>query len=454
MVSLKNNFSLLIKLAIPLCMTGLLNSAVFFFEALFLARLGPDILAAGALVSWLSGTLIVIIYGILSSINIMIAHLHGAKDKQGIALIARDGLWLALLLAVPIVILFWNIAPIFLLLGQNKSVVILATAYLHAWAWGVLPELMMIALLEIIMGLGRMRVILFVTIFETTLSILLSFLLIFGKWGLPALGISGAGWGISISYWITTTCIIIFIATHKEYKAYFSNLFRFTKSSRVKELLRVGMPMGLMYCIEVGFFFTLTLIMGTYGANILAANQIVMQYNGLLISIIFSIAQAVTIRMGHLLGAKNITSAKEAGYSGVLLCALFMLLAAICFWFFPNYIIATDFDITLSKNAEVIHFATKFLSVCALFQIFEAMRISFFGALRALKDTRFTLFISILSFWGVALPLGYYFATYLNAGSIGLWWGMMFSAVLSIVLLAWRYQVKIQSISSQSDNRV
>ncbi|MFI4918099.1 MAG: MATE family efflux transporter [Legionellales bacterium] len=444
MNSLKNNFYPLLKLAIPLCMTGLLGSAIFFFETLFLARLGPDILAAGALASWLAGTIIVIIFGILSSINILVAHQHGANNKSAIALIAHNGLWLALLLTIPTLLLFWNIAPILLLLGQNETIVLLAKSYLHAWAWGLVPKFVLMALLEVIMGLGHMRIILLSTLFEVTLSIILSFLLIFGVGGFPAMGISGAGWGMSISSWITAISIIIFIMTRTKYQCYFGQLTQWAQLSHLTELLRIGTPMGFMYCIEVGFFFALTLFMGTFGAKVLAANQIVMQYNGLLIAIIFSIAQAVTVRMGHLLGANDIQAARAAGFTGVFLSGLVMSIAALFFWFFPTLIISTDFDVKQSKNAEIIQFATSFLSICALFQIFEAMRIAFFGALRALKDTRFTLFISILSFWGIALPLGYSLATHFNFGGVGLWWGMLLGALLSVPLLAWRFNFKIQ----------
>lgn len=445
MKALKNNIYLLLRLTLPLSLIGLLNSAVFFFETLFLAKLGPDILAAGALVSWFAGTLIVIIFGILSSINILVAHNHGANNQYGIALVARDGLWLAVILVLPVFLLFWNMSPILLLLGQNQVVVTLATSYLHAWSWGILPQFVMIALLEVIMGLGVMRIVLILTIFETAFSIVLSFLLIFGVWGLPALGISGAGWGITISYWLTGTGLIIFLATNKKYKFYFSQLTQFTKLSYVTELLSLGTPMGLMYCIEVGFFFVLTLLMGTYGATVLAANQIVMQYNNILISIIFSIAQAVTVRMGHLLGAREVSSAHDAAYAGVFLSGILMLIAAFGFLFFPTLIISTDFDITQSKNSELIHFATQFLSICAFFQIFEAMRISFFGALRALKDTRFTLFISILSFWGVALPIGYFIVRHSSMGPVSFWWGMVSGAILSVILLAWRFKLEIRN---------
>ena len=111
------------------------------------------------------------------------------------------------------------------------------------------------------------------------------------------------------------------------------------------ELFHLGFPMGLMYCIEVGFFFALTLLKGTFGANVLAANQIVMQYNGLLISVIFSIAQAVTVRMGHLIGAGDVASARSAGYTGVCLSGLLMAVAALFFWFSPSMLISIDFDV-------------------------------------------------------------------------------------------------------------
>ncbi len=131
-----------------------------FLCMMMLAKLGPQILAAGSLVSWLFGTLAVVLFGILSSINILIAHKHGANDQHGIALVARDGLLLAILITIPAFILFWNMSPIFLLFGQSATVVALVTPYLHALAWGLLADFLMIACLEVIMGVGHTRIIL------------------------------------------------------------------------------------------------------------------------------------------------------------------------------------------------------------------------------------------------------------------------------------------------------
>lgn len=440
----KDNFYPLLKLAIPLALTGLLQSTVFFFETLFLAHLGSEVLAAGALVAWLFATFAVILFGILSSINILVAHQYGANNKLGISLIVRDGLWLALLLTAPAFLLFWNMSPLFLLVGQSPAVVALAEPYLHALAWGLLPNFMMIALLEIIIGFGHARLILLFSIFSVSLTIFFSFTLIFGKFGLPALGIAGAGWGVTVSSWIAVIFIGSYILIDKNYRPYFRYLFRSTKQSYLLELLRVGTPMGIMYCVEVAFFFVLTLCMGSLSSQVLAANQIALQYLGLLISVIFSIAQAITVRMGHLIGAGDVTSAKQAAYAGMCISASFMLLVAIVYWYFPTALISIDFDIHNAVNSDIVRFAVQFLTISAIFQIVEAIRISLFGALRGLKDTHFTLFVSILSFWGIALPSGYLLAIYLGIGGIGFWWGMVLGAGFSVLMLLRRFKSKIE----------
>ncbi|WED44309.1 MATE family efflux transporter [Legionella cardiaca] len=448
----QGNFSPLLKMALPLALTGLLQSGVFFFETFFLAHLSTDILAAGALVSWLFGTFAVIIFGVLGSINVLIAHKYGANDHQGISLVVHDGFWLALFLVIPSFILFWNMSPIFILLGQSPVVAKLAESYLHALTWGLLPNFIMIVLLEVIIGLGHTHLILKFTLLSVLLNVSFSFVLIFGKFGFPSLGIAGAGWGITISCWITTFVLSIYLFFNKRYRGYFNLLFTTSKPSYLLEMLRIGAPMGFMYCVEVAFFFALTLLMGIFGSQLMAANQVALQYLGTLMSVIFSIAQAITVRMGHLLGSGDKNSASQTAYAGIILSFLFMFFVALIYWFFPNVLISIDFDIHKPENSQIVFFATQFLLVSAIFQIVEAMRISLFGALRGMKDTRFTLLISIISFWIIALPVGYFLATSLKLGGTGLWWGMVLGAVSSLMLLYWRLQFKLGQYNISSLN--
>jgi MATE family multidrug resistance protein len=441
--SVRNDVYPLLKLAIPLALTGMVQSAVWFFETLFLAHLGTQTLAAGSLVSWLFGTLAVILFGILSSINILVAHKHGENDKNAIALIARDGFLLAILITIPAFILFWNMPPIFLLFGQSVSIVVLAKSYLHALAWGLFANFLMVACLEIIMGIGHARVVLVFSILSVSLNILCSYILIFGKFSFPALGIAGAGWGMTISYWITAIVLLLYIIANQNYRIYFQHVFKLHKPRYLLELFQVGIPMGLMYCVEVAFFFALTLLMGLLGSQLQAANQVALQYLGLLMSIMFSIAQAITVRMGHLLGAKETQAAEKAAYIGIGIAALLAFFVAIFYWLFPTILISADFDVHNPANFEIVSTIKKLLIVSAIFQIVEATRIAFFGALRGLKDTKFTLLTSIISFWCIAIPVGYIFAFYFKLGGVGFWWGMLMGASISVGLLQWRFKSKI-----------
>jgi len=216
----------LLKLAIPLMLTALVGTCIGFFQVVFLSHLSHEAMAAGALVSWLFGVFIVIIYGILSAINVLISHQHGAHDHHGISRVVRDGLLLSIVLTIPAIFLFWNMASVFLLFGQDPSIVRLATPYLHALVWGLLPMFIVTTLIELLIGLGHTRQVMLITILSVIFTLLFSFLLIFGKGGFPALGVAGAGWGTSINYWITAVILSIYFGATPRYHIYFSHIWK------------------------------------------------------------------------------------------------------------------------------------------------------------------------------------------------------------------------------------
>ena len=197
--------------------------------------------------------------------------------------------------------------------------------------------------------------------------------------------------------------------------------------------------MGAMYCIEAGYFFALTLLAGSISTQLLAANQIALQYMGTIMTVIFSIAQAVTVRIGHLIGSKEIETAKQVKNIGILLSFAFMSIWALIYWLFPSFLISIDLDIHNSDTIEIVILTKQLFIVSAVFQLFEATRISIFGALRALKDTYFALISSIISFWGIALPFGYLFSTQFHMSGPGLWWGMTIGSGFGMLLLWWRF---------------
>ncbi|HEU5280678.1 MAG TPA: MATE family efflux transporter [Gammaproteobacteria bacterium] len=440
----------LLKLSIPLVLTGFMQSAIGFFENIFLSRLGPDYLAAGALVGWFYATLIVMIFGTLGAVNVLVAHKHGKKDIHGIANVWRDGLLFALVLVPPVFFLVWNMAPLFLLVGQHPHLVNLASHYLHALAFGLLPKLIMMVIIDALLGLGLARTITIFTVLTIPLYVFFSWVLIFGKFGFPALGIAGAGWGMTLGDWIASILICVYVLLDKQFRPYFRLLFSLKKPFYILDMIKLGLPMGLMYCIEVGFFLAMTLLMGVINIQSVAANQVTMQYLGPLMGSIFSIAQALTIRMGHEIGAKQIATAERAVYAAVCMVAVYMCVMAVIYWLMPDTLIAVDFNMTAASNVETIKLARDFIFIAALFQIIEAVRITLYGALRGLKDTHFSLLASVISFWFIALPIGYVTAIHFKFGGVGFWWGMVIGACCSVFLLSGRFKRKMHATVAAS----
>lgn len=443
---LKSDLSILLRLSLPLALTGIVQSAIGFFQTLFLSRLGLEALAAGSLVTWFFATLIVILYGILSSVNILVSYKHGANDHDGISRVTRDGLILALMLFIPAFVLLWYMPHVFLWLGQPLYVVTLSTAYLHALCWGILAEFICALCFEVIMGLGKTRVILVFSILFAATNIFFNYAFIFGKFGFPNLGVAGAGWGMTVANWITMLATVIYVFVVDKYRIYFKDIFKLHATTHLWELLKLGAPMGGMYCVEVGFFFVLAILLGLINSHIQAANQVVLQYLTVTISVIFSISQAITVRMGYLLGSQNPNGAKKAAYLGITISALFMLAVALVYWFLPNILISVDFDVHDPKNTAIIVSIRKLLFICAIYQIFEAARIAYFGALRGLKDTNYSLLTSVISFWLIGIPVGYFMAAHLKFGGSGYWIAMTLGSAISLYLLHKRFKTKMTAL--------
>ena len=451
---IRNESIPLLKLAIPLILTGVVQSSLGFFENIFLARLGEHILAAGALVTALFTTLIVVSFGIFSSVNILSALKFGANDQLSIVLILRDGLLLALMLTGPSFLLFWNVSDVLFLFKQSPELVELAKLYLQALAWGLLPKFIIIVLYEFLLGLGHSRTIMVITILTIPLYIFFSYAFIFGRFGFPALGIAGAGWGMTLSDWLVVIFMGIFLFANHYYRFFMLSIFTLKKPSFLFEILRLGVPIGLMYCVEVGFFFVITLVMGTINVQTLAAYQVALQYLTPLVGIIFCISQAITVRMGHQLGANEINRAKLTAYVGIFLSIFFMVICAIFYWVIPKTLIAVDFDVNNPDYFLTVHLASKFLFIAAFFQIIESVRFALFGALRALKDTHFMLLVSLFSFWVIGLPFGYSLAIPIGLGGDGLWWGMVIGAGLSVILLYKRFEFRMSRYQLISNSNV
>lgn len=328
-----------------------------------------------------------------------------------------------------------------------------ASPYLHALSWTVLPDFLSLVLLQFIIGLGKARTNLIFTMLWVPINIAFNYIFVFGKLGIHKYGIAGLGWGATASFTLLTVLLTIYININHDYKKYLISFWDKSKPTYLIELLKVGLPLGFMFCLEVACFFTISLFMGNMSATALEANQLTLQYMGFFGSLMFAIAQAITVRAGNQLGAKQIDVANRAAYAGITVTFCYALIVALTFWLIPHKLIALDFN-NSKVNSEMITMAIKLFSVVAIFQLIESIRIALFGALRALKDTKFTLLSSLIGFWGVGIGIGYVFYHYLKIGPNSYWWALSLGAALNAVLLLWRYRRKIAATVENTVNVV
>lgn len=430
-------------MAIPLIATGLVESSIGFISTTFAAHLGQAELVATALVSSLFTTLMVFMWGLFSAISTLVAEYDGARNDRAAAQVMRDALVMAFLMGLPVMGLIWA-APLFMeWLGKWQEVIEPVRICLYSFLPGIIPDFLGIVLLQFFLGLGQTRIIMVFSLFFTALNLTANYVLMFGKWGVPALGIAGIGWGASITMWVAVLFLGSALLLSRSHRKYLHSYFSGKLFSYSKELCVLGVPIGLMYCIELGFFMMIAFMIGQVDTKALAAHQIAIQYFLLLASVVFCIEKVTSVRVSYLLAEGQRAKAKMTGYSSVFLAILFMLTVAVIYWQFSLEIIAIDLNVQDEANSTIIKMTQQFLLIAAIFQIIEGVCIALFGVLRGLKDTQFTMFVSLLTFWGIALPLSYLFIIYLHWDVSWVWWSMVISATFEALLLGWRYHKKL-----------
>jgi multidrug resistance protein, MATE family len=427
----------LIFLAIPLMLSEIVDASFGFIATILSAHLGIIELAAGGLVTTLFITIMVFMWGILVSVSTLISQHHGANDDAGISRVLKDALLLACIFSIPGILLVWNMAPILRFFGQKPETIEIATQYLHALAWAVLPDFWAVVLLQFVIGLGKTRLALFFSMIKIPVTLLISYIFMFGKFNMPRLGIAGLGLGITAGMWIATFLLLAYIVFHENLRRYLF-MHASAKQHYLLEILRIGLPIAGMFCIEVGFYTAMALIMGRIDSHVLAANQIVTQFTGFFTVIIaFSYAQAVTVRIGNALGRRDLSSALLITYSGIIIASFMMLLVACCYWFLPDRLISLDLDPHKLANITITYYATSFMLVAGFVQIFESARLVLFGSLRGLGETRFPMLTSLLIFWMIAFPIGLILTFMVGMGGIGMWIGMAIGTLVGAFLLGW-----------------
>lgn len=434
-----SNAKALLTTAGPLIIAQLAVMSMSLIDTLMAGRLGSEALASIGLGTAIFGYSLTIFSGLMLAVGPMVSQAQGAGKPQDAANATRHGMMLALLVGIPMTLLFWNAEPLLRLLGQPEATIEITSSYLRAVSFGFAPYLCYLALRGLMEGSLHTRPVMVFSFLGVGVKILLNYCLMFGNFGFPRLGLTGAGFATMIVELLLFTLGVWYVSTR--FRAY--RIFSLDKpqGNILREVLRIGVPISVSLAFESGLFTVTTLLMGTLGELELAAHQIASQSVYFTFMIPLGIASAAAVRVGQAVGKGDTAQVKQMGRLGVAFAALAMLLSALTYWFFPRFVIGLYIDIADPANTDVVRLATVFLGIAAMFQVFDGTQVANAAALRGLKDTRIPMLISLFSYWFIGLGSAVLFAFVFDFGGRGLWFGLVLGLAVAALLLTYRFNV-------------
>ncbi|WP_138503620.1 MATE family efflux transporter [Nostoc sp. PA-18-2419] len=441
-----------LQLAVPLVIAQILEAGIPLLDGVMMGLLNSQALAAGALGAVTFSTLASICRSTLSTVGATVANAFGAGKIERISCATSQGIWLAAIMCFPVMFLIWHFDSILMLTGQEQSNVLLAKTYLQSIVWGFPAALGFCILKEVSSALNRPQFLTVITITGLLLNAAANYVFMFGKFGLPALGLAGIGWGSTLILWLNFIAAVTWIYFDEYFQDYQLDcaLFKFDREMFV-DIFQTGWYLGLQYGAEVGVFTAIALFMGWFGTDKLAAHEIAVETESFVETVAIGISYAITMRVGLLKGQNDFKGVSIAAFICLGLITPFVSIVAIIFWLFPNYIVGMYLDISNLNNIEIVNTAISLLAVAAIVQVFYSIQAIAAGALIGLKDTRIPTLITMFAYWGVGLGGGYLMAFTLGLGAIGLWLGLLLGLLIGAVLLVGRFYFLVADLSTKQE---
>jgi MATE family multidrug resistance protein len=439
-------FRKLSVVAFPLVLAQLAQNSVSFVDTLMVGQLGNEAIAGIALGSNVFHFVSMVLLGVILAVSPIVSQATGANDEEKSGRALRQGLWLGLILFLPAFILFWNAYPLMIWMNQPVEVAKASAAYLRAISWGLLPCLWIMALRGYLEGQANMRPIMLICFVGVALNVFANDVLMFGRYGFPALGLVGTGYASTIVYIAVCGMFMFYVSRKYKHTRVFHRLTK-PDVSMMKELIRVGVPISLTLAFEGGMFSAATFAMGTLGQAQLAAHQIAVQMASITFMIPLGFAIACSVLVGQAIGRKDAEGARMAGQAGMIVCVAVMAFTGIVLWVFPRTIVSLFLDVHDPVNGSVVNFAVTFLRIAALFQVVDGLQVAANGSLRGLKDTTASMILTLISYWLIGCSIGAYLCFWGGMGGRGLWVGMTIGLAAAAVLLTWRFFYQVKKMS-------
>jgi MATE family multidrug resistance protein len=426
------------RLAWPLIVAQLATIALSTTDVLFLGVLGPEALASGSLAVSFLFPFLMFGTGVVMAASPLIAQAVGGRRPRDVRRTARQGLWMALALSLPLVPAVAAGGLWLRLLGQEAPIAAGAGDYLKWAAWMFPSALMFVVLRGVVAALGETGVVLWIALAGVLCNAGLDWLLMFGRFGAPRLELAGVGIATAATHALMFGLLLAHVGRRSPYRRY-RVLGRFLRPdwARFRAIWSLGAPIGLTLAAESGLFAAAALLMGWIGADALAAHAVALQLAALAFMVPLGLSHATTVRVGLAHGGG--ADAGRAGWTSIGLALGFMSVTATLFWLAPGALIGLFLDPTEPEAARPAALAASFLAIAALFQLADGAQVTAAAALRGLSDTRAPMAIALFGYWGVGLPTAWLLAFPMGLGGVGVWLGLAAGLGFAAATLAFRF---------------
>jgi multidrug resistance protein, MATE family len=419
--SIKGKLSQFSIILVPILVTQLGMFSMNFFDTIMSGQFSPNDLAGVAIGSSLWVPVFTGLSGILLAVTPIVAQLIGGGKKREVPHTVFQGVYAAVFLSLLVMgIGMIVLDPILNGMSLNETVHRVAKDYLIALSIGMIPLFIYNVLRSFIDALGLTRVTMFITLLSLPINVILNYIFIFGKLGLPAFGGVGAGYASAITYWVITFIAFWVIQSKSPFQDFqIFNAMQKPNFGKWKEIFKIGVPIGLSIFFEVSIFSAVTLLMSEYKTAVIAAHQAALNFASFLYMIPLSISMALTIVVGYEVGAKRLKDAKAYSWMGVSIALILAILYGVILFVFRN-----EISHLYSDDAYVLELIGHFLLYAVFFQLSDAIQAPVQGALRGYKDVNITFIMALISYWVIGLPLGYLLANFTGLGPYGYWLGL------------------------------
>jgi MATE family multidrug resistance protein len=431
-----------LRLALPLVLAELGWMSMAIVDTMMVGRL-PNSAVAMAAVS-LGGILVNVLSffagGLLIGLDTLVSQAFGAGQREDCHRSLLHGIYISCALAPLLMAPVWAFEPMLRAMGIAPDVIVLAVPYSKALAWGTLPLLLYFAVRRCMQAMNIVRPIAFALVTANIINAGGNLLLIYGKWGIPAMGAVGSGWSTAWARIYLSVVLVGYLLWYdRRHRTRLLHTPIQPELRRIRRLIALGFPSAMQITLEVGVFALVTALIGRLGAVSLASHQIALNTVSFTYMVPLGMSSAAAVRVGQAIGRKDPQGAADAGGTAIFLGAAFMTCMSVVLLVVPRWIARA-----YTPDPAIIQSTIALLAAGAAFQLFDGIQTVATGALRGLGDTRTPMLCHFTAYWIIGLPLGAWLCFRLRWGAFGLWAGLSLALILIgiVLLLVWQWRVR------------